>query len=138
MTRNSIRLAALASIAALSLAAMPAAQAGGPQGFEMHHPEAHARAPQGFGHGQLVTVDWVLKNGSDDQMVTLRGRFTEHIRGDKYEFVDEQGNGITAELDHDRDWSMVHRGALVEISAEIDRDWNRTELDVRSARPLGK
>ncbi|MDO5530860.1 NirD/YgiW/YdeI family stress tolerance protein [Sutterella sp.] len=136
MTRNSIRLASLAAIAALAIAAAPAAQASGPHGFEHPHAAPHAAAPQGFAHSGPVSVDWVLRNGSDDQHVTLRGRFTEHIRGDKYEFVDEAGHGITAELDDDRNWSMIRRGAPVEIRAEIDRDWNRTSLDVISARPL--
>ncbi|MDO5530861.1 NirD/YgiW/YdeI family stress tolerance protein [Sutterella sp.] len=139
MNRNSIRLAALASIAALALAAMPAAQAAGPQGFNGPQAAPHAPAasgPQGFGHDGPVTVAWVKDKGTDDQVVTLRGRFTEHLRGEKYTFVDEQGGSITAELDNDRDWSMIQRGAPVEIRAEIDRDFTGTTLDVRSARPL--
>ena len=83
-----------------------------------------------------TTVQWVLENGADDQVVVLRGKFTQHLRGDKYEFEDEAGTAITAELDHDRDWSMVKKDAPMEIRAEIDRDWNRTKLDVRSAKPL--
>ncbi len=152
MTRtNKIRMAALASIAALALAAAGGVQAAGPEGFAApaaataadrapqgfgHDESADARAPQGFGSQKFVTVDWVFKNGADDQVVRLRGRFTAHLKGDKYEFEDEKGDAITAELDHDRDWSMVRRGELMEIRAEVDRDWNRTKLDVRSARPV--
>lgn len=132
--RTNLRLAALASIAALAFAAAPAVQAAGPSGFDAPA-SADGRRPQ-FGNNKLVTVQWVLKNGADDQVVLLRGKFTQHLRGDKYEFEDEAGNAITAELDHDRDWSMVRKGAPMEIRAEIDRDWNRTKLDVRSARPL--
>ena len=47
-----------------------------------------------------------------------------------------RGGVITAELDHDRNWSMVHRGKLMEIRAKVDRDWNSTKLDVKSAKPL--
>ena len=31
---------------------------------------------------------------------------------------------------------MVHRGKLMEIRAKVDRDWNSTKLDVKSAKPL--
>lgn len=133
--RTNLRLAALASIAALAIAAAPAVQAAGPTGFDAPA-SAEARAPQGFGNNKVTTVQWVLENGADDQVVVLRGKFTQHLRGDKYEFEDEAGTAITAELDHDRDWSMVKKDAPMEIRAEIDRDWNRTKLDVRSAKPL--
>ena len=133
--RTNLRLAALASIAALAFAAAPAVQAAGPTGFDAPA-SAEARAPQGFGNNKVTTVQWVLENGADDQVVVLRGKFTQHLRGDKYEFEDEACTAITAELDHDRDWSMVKKDAPMEIRAEIDRDWNRTKLDVRSAKPL--
>lgn len=137
--RNNLRLAALASIAALALASASAVQAAGPTGFDAPAAaSADARAPQGFGPTEVTTVKWVLENGTDDQVVLLRGKFTEHIKGEKYEFVDEAGGAITAELDNDRDWSMVKKGAPMEIRAEIDRDWNNTKIEVRSARPLAK
>ena len=66
--RTNLRLAALASIAALAFAAAPAVQAAGPSGFDAPA-SAEARAPQGFGNNKLVTVQWVLKNGADDQVV---------------------------------------------------------------------
>ena len=109
-----------------------------PQGFDA--PAAaqtsQDKAPQGFGPTTPTTVENVIKNGADDEYVILRGRFTSHIKSDKYEFQDEAGGVITAELDHDRNWSMVHRGKLMEIRAKVDRDWNSTKLDVKSAKPL--
>ena len=74
--------------------------------------------------------------GKDHQIVTLRGKFTEHVRGDKYVFTDDKGASIRAELDHDRDWSMITKDAPVEIRAEVDKDWTEIELDVLSAKPL--
>jgi len=122
-------LFALTLAAALPLAAQ-AASGAAPQGFDA--PAAaqtsQDKAPQGFGPTTPTTVD--------DEYVILRGRFTSHIKSDKYEFQDEAGGVITAELDHDRDWSMVHRGKLMEIRAKVDRDWNSTKLDVKSAKPL--
>ena len=60
----------------------------------------------------------------------------EHVRGDKYVFTDDKGASIRAELDHDRDWSMITKDAPVEIRAEVDKDWTEIELDVLSAKPL--
>lgn len=123
--------AALITAAAAALIGTSAIAAG-PTGFDNTAP---AGAPQGF-EPQRVTVAEVLKNGKDDQVVTLQGKFTKLIKHDKYEFVDAAGDAITAELDDDRDWSMIVKDQPVEIRAEIDRDWNSTELDVKAARPL--
>ena len=119
-----------AILLAASLGLSTAAFAAGPSGFE-----APAGAPQGF-EPQVSTVADVVKNAKDDQHVVLRGKFTKHIRGDKYEFVDAAGTAITAELDEDRDWSMIVKDQPVEIRAEVDRDWSSVELDVKSARKI--
>ncbi len=147
-SRIRTRLAALASVAALA-AAIPAAAVAGPgdpgslgrapQGFDAPAQAQTAqasRAPQGFGDARPATVKQVLENAADKDVVTLRGRFTKHLKGDKYEFVDETGEAIAAELDDDRDWSMVRKDALMEIRAKVDREWRRTKLDVKAARPV--
>ena len=91
-------LFALALAAALPLAAQ-AASGTAPQGFDA--PAAaqtsQDKAPQGFGPTTPTTVENVIKNGADDEYVILRGRFTSHIKSDKYEFQDEAGgvNSIT-------------------------------------------
>ena len=123
--------AALITAAAAALIGTTALAAG-PMGFDNTAP---AGAPRGF-EPPATTVAEVLKNGKDDQVVMLQGKFTKLIKHDKYEFVDNAGNAITAELDDDRDWSMIVKDQPVEIRAEIDRDWNSTELDVKAARPL--
>lgn len=116
---------------AASLVALPALAAG-PVGFNAPAANNVATTPNG-----VTTVAQVLENAPDDAIVTLRGRFTEHVRGDDYVFVDEKGNKIRAELDDDKDWSMVKKDALVEITAEVDRDWtNSVDIEVLSARPL--
>lgn len=116
---------------AASLVALPALAAG-PTGFNAPAANNVATAPNG-----VTTVAQVLENAPDDAIVTLRGRFTEHVRGDDYVFVDEKGTKIRAELDDDKDWSMVKKDALVEITAEVDRDWtNSVDIEVLSARPL--
>ncbi len=121
-------LAALAS----ALVALPVLAAG-PQGFAA---APQAQGPKGFDTEPATTVAAVLESGKDHQIVTLRGKFTEHVRGDKYVFTDDKGASIRAELDHDRDWSMITKDAPVEIRAEVDKDWTEIELDVLSAKPL--
>ena len=116
---------------AASLVALPALAAG-PVGFNAPAANNVATTPNG-----VTTVAQVLENAPDDAIVTLRGRFTEHVRGDDYVFVDEKGTKIRAELDDDKDWTMVKKDALVEITAEVDRDWtNSVDIEVLSARPL--
>ena len=81
-------LFALSLAAALPLAAQ-AASGAAPQGFDA--PAAaqtsQDKAPQGFGPTTPTTVENVIKNGADDEYVILRGRFTSHIKSDKYEFL---------------------------------------------------
>ena len=121
-------LAALAG----TLVALPVLAAG-PQGFAA---APQAQGPKGFDTEPATTVAAVLESWKDHQIVTLRGKFTEHVRGDKYVFTDDKGASIRAELDHDRDWSMITKDAPVEIRAEVDKDWTEIELDVLSAKPL--
>ena len=106
--------------------------AAGPQGFDGK--ATNARLPQGFSQRNITTVRSVKNIAKDDAIVTLKGRFTKHIKGDKYEFVDVAGDKITAELDDDRNWSHVRRGNLYVITAKVDKDWNKTEIEVKSAK----
>ena len=115
-----------------SLVALPALAAG-PVGFNAPAPAQGFTSPA----NGVTTVADILASAPDDAIVTLRGRFTEHVRGDDYVFTDEKGTKIRAELDDDKDWSMVKKDALVEITAEVDRDWtNSVDIEVLSAKPL--
>lgn len=109
------------------------ALAAGPAGFESDHPRSPNRLPQGFETTNPVTVQWVKESAKDDDFVTLRGRFMAFLRGDKYEFVDENGTKIVAELDKDWDWSHVRRGDLYEIYAKVEKNWSRVKLEVHKA-----
>lgn len=119
-----------------AFAALPVLAAG-PQGFApVPQAQAQAQGPKGFDAAPLTTVAALLDSAKDHQIVTLRGKFTDHIKGDKYVFTDEKGATIKAELDTDKDWSMITKDAPVEIRAEVDKDWNSTKLEVISAKPL--
>lgn len=92
--------------------------------------------PQGFSLTTLKSIEEVRKNSYDEQLVVLRGRFTRQVTHDKYEFTDEKGNTIVAELDDDKNWSHVAKDALMDILAEVDRDHYKVELEVLEAKPV--
>ena len=92
--------------------------------------------PQGFELSTLTSIKEVKDHSVDDQLVCVRGRFTEWLKGDKYWFVDEAGEGIETELDDDYDWSHIRKDQLVEIFAEVDKDSFNVELQVIRAKPL--
>lgn len=121
--------------AALCALVIPfAAMAQVPTGFE---PSGQvATQPQGFSLTTLKSLEEVKKNSYDDQLVVVRGRFTRQVSHDKYEFTDEKGNTIVAELDDDHNWSHVAKDALMDILAEVDRDKYRVELEVLEAKPV--
>ncbi|MDR3362052.1 MAG: YgiW/YdeI family stress tolerance OB fold protein [Desulfovibrio sp.] len=66
----------------------------------------------------------------DDSYAILRGNITQHLGKDKYLFKDTTGH-IHAEIDQDK-WGgkTVTPQDTVEISGEIDKDWNSVEIDV--------
>lgn len=94
------------------------------------------KGPQGFATTPTVVSVAQAKEADDDARVTLRGKLTEHLRKDKYTFVDEKGDSVMVELDDDRDWSHISRGQLIEIQAKVDRGWNDFKLEVKKATPL--
>ncbi len=128
---------AVSVLSALALfAALPSvSSAAGPQGFNAPAPAAQNRGPQGFETGEMTIAD-IRRNARDNQMVSVTGRFVRQVRKDKYEFQDQKGDRIVAELDDDYDWSHVRRDRLMRITAEVDRDWNKIELDVHRADAL--
>lgn len=119
--------------AALCALAMPfAAFAQAPSGFT----GSASAQPQGFSLTTLKSIEEVRKNSYDEQLVVLRGRFTRQVTHDKYEFTDEKGNTIVAELDDDKNWSHVAKDTLMDILAEVDRDRYKVELEVLEAKPV--
>lgn len=56
--------------------------------------------------------------------------------GDHYEFRDAFGS-IRVEIDQER-WlgQTITPADMVELQGEIDKDWTRVELDVKSVRKL--
>lgn len=125
-------LIATALCAVMSTTAMAA----GPAGFE-NSPGAYGQ-PQGFSLNEVADIATLKRNAYDEQLVTLKGRFTRQLTKDKYEFTDVNGQTIVVELNDDRNWSHIRKDAMVEILAEVDKDFMSIELECINARLLDK
>lgn len=97
---------------------------------------AHAQYVGAQAANAPTTVAEVLKSGTDDQRVTLRGQITRRLYGDKYIFADSTGE-IRVDIDQD-EWPAgqpINEKTLVEIIGKVDVDWGRvTEIDVKVVR----
>ena len=124
----------IALAAALCALTVPfAALAAGPTGFGA---QERPGAPQGFTLQKMNSIAQLKKEAHDDQLVTLQGRFTKQLSKDKFEFTDAKGDTIVVELDDDQNWSQVHKDALMEIVAEVDKDLMSMELEAIDAKRL--
>ena len=70
---------------------------------------------------------------NDDAKVVLEGKIKSHIKSDKYEFVDKNGDVIVVEIDNNK-WGniTVNEDTPLRIRGEIDKDLTKTEIDVDS------
>lgn len=93
---------------------------------------AYNNGPQGF-NNTVSTVSEVLKNGYDDQHVVIRGRLTDYLGKDHYEFTDINGDRIEVELDDDYNWSFVSKDQLIDLYGKIDKDFFTTTIDAKGA-----
>lgn len=124
----------IALAAALCALTIPfAALAAGPTGFGA---QERPGAPQGFTLQKMNSIAQLKKEAHDDQLVTLQGRFTKQLSKDKFEFTDAKGDTIVVELDDDQNWSQVHKDALMEIVAEVDKDLMSMELEAIDAKRI--
>jgi uncharacterized protein (TIGR00156 family) len=92
-------------------------------------PVSHAQF-KGPGVSNIVSSVAQAKDANDNEHVVIDGFVINKIRDNKYTFRDSTGE-ITVEIDHD-----VFRGREVtpetklQIKGEIDKDWNKTSIDV--------
>ena len=63
----------------------------------------------------------------------LEGKIKSHIKSDKYEFADKNGDTIVAEIDNNK-WGNVtaNEDTLLRIRGEVDKDLTKTKIDVDS------
>ena len=107
-----------------------------PAGFGGNASAAAPGAPAGFEGNRIDSVAAVKDRAHDDQKVTLRGRLTNYLGKDMYEFTDEAGDTIEVELDDDRNWSNISKDQLIDIYGEVDKDLMSINIDVKRAVPV--
>ena len=80
----------------------------------------------------VISVKEALKL-NDNAEVVLEGKIKSHIKSDKYEFVDKNGDVIVVEIDNKK-WGNVtaNEDTLLRIRGEVDKDFAKTEIDVDS------
>lgn len=124
--------AALLAILALATAPVFAATQGG--FVDANAPAAQAKQG-GFQNdqGSVVTVKQA-EEMKDDSWITVRGQLEKQIGDEDYLFRDATGT-MKVEIDHKRwDGLTVTPKDRVELTGELDKDFNSIELDVKRVR----
>ena len=108
----------------LLLTALLAVSAAASAGFSENGQAAAAQ--------NAVTRVSALRSLPDDSYVTLEGHIERKVRHEHYIFRDASGR-IEVEIDDDvwRGLNITPRDK-VRLEAEIDQEWRRTEVDVKS------
>ncbi|ORM74849.1 TIGR00156 family protein [Pantoea wallisii] len=126
--------AALLAIVALAATPVLAAQQGG--FVDPNAPAAQTKAG-GFqaDKASVVTVKQA-EEMKDDSWITVRGTLEKQIGDEDYQFRDSTGT-MKVEIDHKR-WNgqTVSPKDQVELTGELDKDFNSIELDVKQVRKL--
>ena len=70
---------------------------------------------------------------NDDTKVVLEGKIKSHIKSDKYEFADKNGDVIVVEIDNNK-WGNVtaNEDTPLRIRGEVDKELTKTKIDVDS------
>lgn len=94
--------------------------------------QAAGAQPIGPQHGYTPVSIAAAKDARDDALVQVQGRIVKRLSGEEYELQDATGT-IVVEID-DELWQglNVTDQDQVSINAEVDQDWNGTELDAQS------
>ena len=81
---------------------------------------------------ETISVKEALKL-QDDAKVVLEGKIKSHIKSDKYEFADKNGDTIVVEIDNNK-WGNVtaNEDTLLRIRGEVDKELTKTKIDVDS------
>ena len=81
---------------------------------------------------ETISVKEALKL-KDDAKVVLEGKIKSHIKSDKYEFIDKNGDVIIIEIDNKK-WGNItaNEDTPLRIRGEVDKDLTKTKIDVDS------
>ncbi len=85
---------------------------------------------------ETISVKEALKL-KDDAKVVLDGKIKSHIKSDKYEFIDKNGDVIIIEVDNKK-WGNItaNEDTLLRIRGEVDKDLTKTKIDVDSVEVI--
>ena len=85
---------------------------------------------------EMISVKDALKL-NDDAKVVIEGKIKSHIKSDKYEFVDKNGDVIVVEIDNNK-WGNVtaNEDTLLRIRGEVDKELTKTKIDVDSVEVI--
>ena len=74
---------------------------------------------------------------NNDAKVVLEGKIKSHIKSDKYEFVDKNGDVIVVEIDNNK-WGniTVNEDTPLRIRGKVDKDLMKTEVNVDSVEVI--
>lgn len=130
--KKSLAALLLTALFSLSLPAAARAQVPGDGGFQSGEQLAN-QALGGYtgGGSRLLTVAEALQL-PDEAWVSLAGKIEKRLGDEKYLFSDASGS-ITVEIDDD-DWRGLSIGPedTVVIQGEVDREFSRREIEVKS------
>ena len=67
----------------------------------------------------------------------LESKIKSHIKSDKYEFADKNGDTIVVEIDNNK-WGNVtaNEDTPLRIRGEVDKELTKTEIDVDSVEVI--
>ena len=82
----------------------------------------------------VISVKEALKL-NDDAKVVLEGKIKSHIKSDKYEFVDKNGDSIVVEIDNNK-WGNVTANEDTLLRGEVDKELTKTKIDVDSVEVI--
>ncbi|WP_413784171.1 NirD/YgiW/YdeI family stress tolerance protein [Campylobacter concisus] len=75
----------------------------------------------------------MLTSQYDDAKVVLEGKIKSHIKSDKYEFADKNGDTIVVEIDNIKRGNVTaNEDTPLRIRGEVDKDLTKTKIDVDS------
>ena len=85
---------------------------------------------------ETISVKEALKL-NDDAKVVLEGKIKSHIKSDKYEFADKNGDVIVVEIG-DKKWGSItaNEDTPLRIRGEVDKDFTKTKIDVGSVEVI--
>ncbi|MEG3129088.1 YgiW/YdeI family stress tolerance OB fold protein [Pantoea cypripedii] len=126
--------AALFAIVALVATPVLAAQQGGFVDPNAPAVQSHSGGFQA-GNTSVVTVKQA-EEMKDDSWITVRGSLEKQIGKEDYLFRDETGS-MKVEIDH-KHWNgqTISPKDRVELTGELDKDFNAIELDVKQVNKL--